>query len=95
MTPGLVVRSANCSPMQPGQIVFSKAGRDKGLAMVILEVKGEYLYLADGTTRSLQKPKKKKAKHVQPTNHILELLPACGRDLQDADIRKGLKNVGF
>jgi len=78
--------------MKRGMIVFSKNGRDKGLAMVVLDVQDEYLYLADGKTRTLQKPKKKKAKHVQPTNHIVDLVPSCGRDLQDADIRKGIKN---
>jgi len=82
--------------MKRGTIVFSKCGHDKGLAMVVLEVNNEYLYLADGKTRTLQKPKKKKAKHVQPTNHIVDLVPSCGRDLQDADIRKQIKHfLGF
>jgi ribosomal protein L14E/L6E/L27E len=76
--------------MKRGQIVISKKGRDKGLVMVVLETQGEFLQLADGKTRSLHKPKKKKSKHVQPTNHFVNLTPSCGRDLQDADIRKGL-----
>ncbi|MCL2841316.1 MAG: KOW domain-containing RNA-binding protein [Defluviitaleaceae bacterium] len=75
-----------------GQIVFSKCGRDKGLAMVVLKIEGEYLYLADGKTRTLQRPKKKKAKHVQHTHYIVELTTSCGRDLQDADIRKKIKH---
>jgi len=81
--------------MMRGQVVFSKCGRDKGNVMVILDVQGEYLYLADGKLRTLERPKKKKAKHVQPTLHKLELLPHCGRGLQDADIRKQLKHLGF
>jgi len=76
--------------MTRGQIVFSKCGRDKGRAMVVLEDMGEYLLLADGKTRTLVNPKRKKAKHVQPTYGIVEMAPPCGRALQDADISKQL-----
>lgn len=75
--------------MRKGQVVFSKAGRDKGLAMVVLEVEGEYLFLADGKHRPIKNPKKKKLKHVQPTNTEIQL--EYDRGLQDADIRKQLK----
>jgi len=79
------------SAMLRGTIVFSKKGRDKGRAMVVLESDGKYLTLADGKIRTLEKTKKKKQKHVQPTNTVIELKPTCGRVLQDADIRKGLR----
>lgn len=77
--------------MTQGTIVFSKAGRDKGMAMVVLGAEGEYLHLADGKLRTLQKPKRKKIKHVQPTKAQVQMQPECGRALQDADIRKQLK----
>ena len=76
--------------MNPGQIIISKSGRDKGLAMVVMSVDGEYVYLADGALRPLSKLKKKKAKHIQPTKDVVSLVPPDGRDLQDADIRKAL-----
>ena len=76
--------------MKTGQVVIVKRGRDKGRAMVVLSVEAEYLYLADGQTRTLAEPKKKKAMHVQPTNHIVDLQIAGPRGLQDADIRKML-----
>jgi ribosomal protein L14E/L6E/L27E len=74
-----------------GTVVFSKKGRDKGKVMVVLSADGEYLYLADGKLRTINKPKKKKIKHVQPTNTLLKMQPECGRALQDADIRKQLR----
>jgi len=77
--------------MSPGQIVFSKQGRDKGLAMVVIAVDGEYAYLVDGCLRLLAKPKKKKMKHIQVTNQNVNLALECGRALQDADIRKCLQ----
>ena len=80
-----------------GLIVFSKRGRDKGKVFVVISVDtvGEYLNLVDGRTRLLVKPKKKKIKHVQPTNYSVNLIPPCGRDLQDADIQKELAAFGY
>jgi len=79
--------------MTAGRIVISKRGRDKGMSFVIMAVENEYLYLADGAARPLAKPKKKKMKHVQLTRHIVDLAAHNGRGLQDADIRKYLKEV--
>jgi len=76
--------------MEMGQIVFSKSGRDKGNVFVIISIHENYVYLVDGKLRVLARPKKKKIKHVQPTNHIADLT-TDGRELQDADIRKQLK----
>ncbi|MCL2047745.1 MAG: KOW domain-containing RNA-binding protein [Defluviitaleaceae bacterium] len=78
--------------MKRGAIVFSKKGRDKGKPMVVLDSDGEYLILVDGKLRTLEKPKKKKQKHVQPTNFSAELQPPCGRAMQNADIRKLIEN---
>ena len=46
-------------------IIRSDAGRDKGKLFVVLAVEGEYLLLADGKTRKVEAPKRKKRKHVQ------------------------------
>jgi ribosomal protein L14E/L6E/L27E len=91
----------NFGQAQVGQIVFSKKGRDKGRAMVIISVEGEYVFLADGQLRPLNKPKKKKARHIQPTRTIIdevnavninELQTTATGGLTDADIRKWLKS---
>ena len=55
---------------EKGMLVRSKAGHDAG-------TEDAYVYLADGRLRTLQKPKKKKKKHVQI---ILQQY-----DIQDAD----------
>jgi len=75
--------------IKTGQVVFSKSGRDKGKPFIVINTRDEYLYLVDGKLRTLNNPKKKKIKHVQPTNHVCEL-QTDGRALQDADIRKQL-----
>ena len=58
--------------MQRGQIVLSKAGKEKGSFSVVLKLEGKYLSLADGKLRTLEKPKKKSVKHIQLTNSFLE-----------------------
>ena len=45
-------------------IVKSTAGRDEGDFSFVLDTQGEFLLLADGKSRRVEKPKKKKRKHV-------------------------------
>ena len=63
-----------------GQLVRSRAGRDKTRTFAVMAVEGQMLFLADGSLRSLNKPKRKKRKHVAP---IATVLPAdCLQDDQ-------------
>ena len=75
--------------MKIGQVVFSKCGRDKGRSFVVMMIEDEYVFLADGQLRPLNKLKKKKTRHTQPTNTVLDLASATG-GLKDADIVKWL-----
>ncbi|MDD6799586.1 MAG: RNA-binding protein [Firmicutes bacterium] len=49
-----------------GSAVKSKAGRDKGRYFIVTAVSEDYVWLSDGMLRKLEKPKKKKKKHVEP-----------------------------
>ena len=51
--------------VETGMLAKSKAGHDKGLLYVIYDVDESYVYLVDGEIRTIDKPKKKKRKHVQ------------------------------
>ena len=46
-------------------VVRSTAGRDQGLCFYVIQEESSYLYLANGKDRPLDKPKRKKRKHVQ------------------------------
>ena len=48
-----------------GMLAKSKAGHDKGHVYVILKADETYVYLVDGKIRTMDKPKKKRKKHVQ------------------------------
>ena len=45
-------------------IVKSAAGRDRGRLFFVLGTEGEFLLLADGKSRRLESPKRKKRKHT-------------------------------
>ena len=49
-----------------GRLAFSRAGHDKGKLYLIVRQEGERVWLADGRTRSVQDPKEKNRKHIQP-----------------------------
>ena len=46
-------------------VVASSAGRDQGKLFYVVGTEGIYLMLANGKDRTLEKPKRKKRKHVQ------------------------------
>ncbi|MDR1065983.1 MAG: KOW domain-containing RNA-binding protein [Clostridiales bacterium] len=79
--------------MSIGQVVYSKRGRDKGLAFLVVRAEDGFAWLSDGKTRPLCRPKKKKSAHVQPTNNIIydlrDKLAADGH-VTDSDIKKSL-----
>ena len=80
--------------LETGQVVYSKCGRDKGLAFIITNIDGEYACLTDGSLRPLAKPKKKKIKHVQPVSVVYAEIKdkiESKTYLNDAEIRKALQ----
>lgn len=46
-------------------IVTSTAGRDKGEVFFVLATEGDFLLLADGKTRPVERPKRKRRKHAK------------------------------
>ena len=74
-----------------GSVVRSVAGHDKGGLFVVLEpVDRDFVLIADGKTRTVEKPKKKKRKHLravsaEPMPITVEAKPI------NAELRKYLK----
>ncbi len=46
-------------------IILSTAGRDQGKLFYVIETDGVYVFLANGKERKLERPKRKKLKHVR------------------------------
>lgn len=54
-----------------GKVVHSKSGRDKGRYFIVIGIiDAEYVYIADGDLRKIEKPKRKKVKHLSFTNLV-------------------------
>lgn len=53
-----------------GRLVVSNQGRDNGKYYIIISIVKNYLYLANGSTKTIEMPKKKKNKHVILTDVI-------------------------
>lgn len=77
-----------------GQVVYSKAGRDAGRKFVIVGIiDSAYVLIADGNLRKIEKPKKKKRKHLEMTDEVIKSIGSKllnGQKVTNADIRKAL-----
>ena len=76
-----------------GDIVLSANGRDKGKALFVADVDGEYVILVDGKSRRLEHPKRKKWKHcvflTSDRSRVSEKLKA-GERVANSDVRRAL-----
>lgn len=78
----------NTLSLVKGQVVRSKKGRDEGKVFLITEIiDKDFLYLVDGKLRKLDRPKKKKVKHLYIYKDVIDLEV---KDLNDSYIRKKL-----
>ena len=82
---------------EPGRVVESVQGRDKGYFFLVLEAKEGIVMIADGRRHRLGNPKKKKTKHLRAKPVLLDLkaLRPEGGALQDSDLRRALEVNGF
>jgi large subunit ribosomal protein L14e len=82
-----------------GQVVVSRAGRDAGRRFVVVKVVDDFFVeIADGDLRKIEKPKRKKVKHLNITDErafgIEEILKS-GAKITNAEIRKALADLDF
>lgn len=77
----------------PGDIVYSKAGRDKNGYFVVMSVDNDYVFVCDGRKRKTDKQKHKKIKHlglgIGHSLHIEKKLLA-GEKVTNAELRREL-----
>ncbi|MDL2205922.1 KOW domain-containing RNA-binding protein [Eubacteriales bacterium OttesenSCG-928-N13] len=63
----------NKIPLEAGRVVRSKSGRDQGrLHVIISEIDSDFVLVANGTLRKLDRPKKKRRKHLSATEHRMD-----------------------
>ena len=85
----------NRMPVEVGSFVVSKAGRDQGrLFLVIEEVDDDFVRIADGGLRGMDRLKKKRRKHLKPTGRVAEELRtrlSQGGTAEDHELRAWLR----
>ena len=78
-----------------GMFATSKAGHDKGQMYIIIKEEGNFVYLADGRTRTLEKPKKKRIKHLQAVKAGIDIALAeklkNGQIVYNEEIKSAIK----
>ncbi|MBA1336383.1 MAG: hypothetical protein HPY66_2818 [Firmicutes bacterium] len=81
-----------------GQVVKSRAGRDKDRYFVVIGCQEDFVILADGDLRKLDRPKKKKIKHVVKCSIVLDEVRDKlnnGKRVTNAELRRHLKSLGY
>ncbi|MGN1088853.1 MAG: hypothetical protein ACI4Q6_00500 [Huintestinicola sp.] len=65
-----------------GRIVRSIAGHDKGRFLAVVGTEDDFVFLADGKERKLDAPKKKRLKHIAPTNTVIDTASLTDKQLR-------------
>ncbi len=78
--------------MEIGQLIKSLAGRDKGKHYLVIGFEGRYVLLSDGQVRSVERPKRKNLKHLQPYRCVAPEIQAevQNKTLRDTTVRNAL-----
>ena len=83
--------------LQVGQVVRALAGRDKGRLFIVTEVLDDgYVRIADGAKRKIEAPKRKKSKHLQKYDLIIESISeklVQGKGPENSLIRRELAGL--
>ncbi len=81
--------------LQPGQLVRSLAGRDKGSYYLVLAQKGRQVWVVDGRKRGIEQPKKKNRRHLQHEGKVaadFARKAAAGEPIRNEEIRNRLNS---
>ena len=77
-------------------VVVSTAGRDRGQMFYVIGTEGVYTLLANGKDRPLEKPKRKKVKHVSKVLRAETRVAAklvAGDKVLNSELRKDLAYI--
>ena len=66
-----------------GSLVRACAGRDKDSLFVAVGISGGFVYICDGKSRPLERPKRKNPKHISPAGKTIDM-----SELSDKSLRR-------
>ena len=77
-------------------IVTSTAGRDKGLPFYVLDCQGDFLLLADGKGRPVERPKRKRRKHaalLRADGGVVSQRIRSNESITNSELRKAIAAI--
>ena len=81
-------------PVEIGSIVISTAGRDEGRRFIVIqELDDDFVMVANGALRKMDRQKKKRRKHLKPTGTVVPAIRqrlADGLPIEDHELRTWL-----
>ena len=79
--------------IRKAHLVEATAGREKSKLFYVLDTDGEYLLLADGKSRRVEAPKRKKRKHarfIADTGDRVAGKIQAGEKVTNSELRRGI-----
>lgn len=80
--------------LRKGMLAISKAGHDQNSWYVVLDTEEESVLLVNGKNRTMENPKRKKRKHLQPVNEVPENLKEAlqnNRPWTNEEVKRAIK----
>ncbi len=77
------------------EFAIVKAGHDKSQLYFIIKEETDFVYLVNGSTRPVEKPKKKNKKHIQPIKKFPQEIRAIMEESlpENQKIKKAIKTL--
>ena len=78
-------------------IIVSTAGRDRDKLFYVIGTEGVYVLIANGKDRKLERPKRKKLKHIRFVTRTDSRIAAklrSGEKVLNSELRRDLASVG-
>ncbi|MBD5556739.1 MAG: KOW domain-containing protein [Roseburia sp.] len=74
----------------------SMSGHDRNQIYLIKEKDEKFVYLVNGTTKTLAAPKKKSVKHIQIIRHLpAEVTDCLRKEMTDVTVKRAIKTYGI
>lgn len=83
--------------LSTGQLVRSRAGRDKDRLFIIIGIiDDQYVTIVDGDLRRVEQPKRKKIRHLSKTNRVSEVFRQALQEnaLTNPLVRREIERLG-
>jgi len=80
-----------------GGFAVSTAGHDSDQCYVIFQIEEEYVYLVDGRIRTVERPKRKKKKHIQMLEQSDTILAdkVKNKSVKNEEIKRAIKLLQY